>query len=237
MSVKSFFMKMFMVFALTATTIAANAQEKVEFGAAGDVVSKYLWRGQNYANVSVQPSAWLSYKGFSFTVWGSTGFTKDDMAEIDLILSYEKDGFYASITDYWCAYYGDGTKYFSYKGHSTPHVFEATVGYDFGFLDINWSTNFAGADGFTPKGKRAYSSYFQATVPFSLLTIDWSACVGLTPWATDYYYNATGFAVCDLSLQAAKEINICDSFGFTLFVKFCLNPSTMKSYFLGGISF
>ena len=88
MSVKSFFMKMFMVFALTATTIAANAQEKVEFGAAGDVVSKYLWRGQNYANVSVQPSAWLSYKGFSFTVWGSTGFTKDDMAEIDLILSY-----------------------------------------------------------------------------------------------------------------------------------------------------
>ena len=135
MSVKSFFMKMFMVFALTATTIAANAQEKVEFGAAGDVVSKYLWRGQNYANVSVQPSAWLSYKGFSFTVWGSTGFTKDDMAEIDLILSYEKDGFYASITDYWCAYYGDGTKYFSYKGHSTPHVFEATVGYDFGFLD------------------------------------------------------------------------------------------------------
>ncbi len=46
-------------------SVAANAQqlasvgeqvdepEKVEFGIEGDIVSKYLWRGQNYAGISV----------------------------------------------------------------------------------------------------------------------------------------------------------------------------------------
>lgn len=212
-------------------------QDKVEFGVSGDIVSKYLWRGQNYAGISVQPSAWVGYKGFSFSVWGSAGFTKEDIAEVDLVLGYENGGFYASITDYWCAYYGDGTKYFRYRSDETSHVFEATVGYDFGFLDINWSTNFAGADGFTEKGRRAYSSYFQANVPFSFWTIDWDATVGLTPWGTDYYYNATGFAVCDVSLQATREFKISDSFSFSIFAKYCVNPSTMQTYFLGGISF
>ena len=218
-------------------TVTVDEPEKVEFGIEGDIVSKYLWRGQNYAGISVQPCVWVGYKGFSLSVWGTAGFTKEDMAEIDLTLSYENNGFYASITDYWCAYYGDGTKYFRYRSEDTPHVFEATVGYDFGFLDINWNTNFAGADGCTEKGRRAYSSYFQANVPFSLWTIDWDATVGLTPWGTDYYYNATGFAVCDVSLQATREFKISDSFSFSVFAKYCVNPSTMQTYILGGISF
>ena len=216
-----------------------------EFGAEGSIVSSYIWRGQaytgrdddHYFGVSVQPCVWASYKGFSFSVWSSLGFTKHDMAEVDLELRYDNNGFYAFVTDYWCTGYGAGIKYFDYKNYSTGHTFEATVGYDFGFMDVNWSTNFAGYDGVTPKGKRAYSSYFEATVPFSLLTLDWVANVGLTPWATDYYYNATSFAVCEIGLQAAKEIKISESFGFSIFAKYCLNPSTMKSYVVGGISF
>ncbi len=236
-SLKKAFVKALMVLVMALFSFALQAQDKVEFGAGTDVVSKCLWRGQNYGNVSVQPSGWLSYKGFSFTVWSSLGFTDEDVAEVDLSIGYENGGFYASITDYWCAYYGDGTKYFSYKANVTPHVFEATVGYDFGFVDINWSTNFAGADGVTKKGRRAYSSYFQATVPVSLLTIDWAASIGFTPWSTEYYADATnGFAVCDLSLQAAKEIRLSEKFSFSVFAKYCWNPSTMQTYFLGGIS-
>ncbi len=234
--VKNAFVKALMVLVMVFGPFALHAQDKVEFGASADIVSKVLWRGQNYGNVSIQPSGWVSYKGFSFGVWSSLGFTDEDVAEVDLSISYENGGFYATITDYWCAYYGDGSKYFSYKANVTPHVFEATVGYDFGFLDVNWSTNFAGCDGITKRGRRAYSSYFQATVPFSLLTVDWAATVGFTPWNTDYYYNATGFAVCDVSLQAAKEIKLSEKFSFSIFAKYCLNPSTMQTYFLGGIS-
>ncbi len=213
-----------------------QAQEKLEAGGGVEFVSKYLWRGQNYANASVQPSGWLSYHGFSLEVFGSFGFTKDDVAEFDLILSYENGGFFANITDCWTAFYGDGTKYFEYGANSTSHIFEATVGYDFGPLSLAWSTNFAGYDGITKKGRRAYSSYLEMNVPFTLLTIDWQGTVGLTPWNTDYYYNATSFAVCDISLQAAKEIKFSENFGISLFVKYCVNPSTMQTYFLGGIS-
>ena len=151
----------------------AGAQEKVEPLYGGEIVSKYVWRGQDYGGVAVQPYAGLSYKGFSFTVWSSLGFTNDDVAEVDLILEYTNGGFIASITDCWSSYYGSGDKYFAYGANSTCHVFEALVGYDFGPVNVAWSTNFAGADGVTPKGNRAYASYCYVAAPFSLLTIDW----------------------------------------------------------------
>ena len=157
---------------LTAEQDTSAEEDGFEFGAEGSIVSSYIWRGQaytgrdadHYFGVSVQPCVWASYNGFSFSVWSSLGFTKHDMAEVDLELRYDYDGFYAFVTDYWCTYYGAGLKYFDYKNYSTGHTFEATVGYDFGFMDVNWSTNFAGYDGVTPKGKRAYSSYFEADV-------------------------------------------------------------------------
>jgi hypothetical protein len=44
---------------------AANAQEKVEGTVAADVVSRYIWRGQELGDAAIQPSATLSYKGLS----------------------------------------------------------------------------------------------------------------------------------------------------------------------------
>ena len=56
-----------------------KAQEKVEPFYGGEIVSKYVWRGQDFGGVAVQPYAGLSYKGFSFTVWSSLGFTNDQL--------------------------------------------------------------------------------------------------------------------------------------------------------------
>lgn len=214
----------------------AGAQEKVEPLYGGEIVSKYVWRGQDFGGVAVQPYAGLSYKGFSFTVWSSLGFTNDDVAEVDLILEYTNGGFIASITDCWSSYYGSGDKYFAYGANSTCHVFEALVGYDFGPVNVAWSTNFAGADGVTPKGNRAYASYCYVAVPFSLLTIDWEGGVGFTPWASDYYAGATGFAVCEISLSGAREFRISDSFSFSILAKGVYNPAINKFYFSAGIS-
>ena len=214
----------------------AGAQEKVEPLYGGEIVSKYVWRGQDYGGVAVQPYAGLSYKGFSFTVWSSLGFTNDDVAEVDLILEYTNGGFIASITDCWSSYYGSGDKYFAYGANSTCHVFEALVGYDFGPVNVAWSTNFAGADGVTPKGNRAYASYCSVAAPFSLLTIDWEGGVGFTPWASDYYAGATGFAVCEISLSGAREFRISDSFSFSILAKGVYNPAINKFYFSAGIS-
>ena len=49
------------------------AQDKVEASVGADLVSGYIWRGQNLGGVSVQPSLGISYKGLSLGAWGSVG--------------------------------------------------------------------------------------------------------------------------------------------------------------------
>ena len=139
------------------------AQDKVEASVGADLVSGYIWRGQDLGGVSVQPSLEISYKGFSLGAWGSVGVESKDAKEFDLTIGYSIGGFSVSITDYWFdkTYTGDvdeygkeiytTNKYFQYGAYSTAHVFEAQVGYDFGPLAVNWYTNFAGADGVKEK--------------------------------------------------------------------------------------
>lgn len=162
---------------------AANAQDKVEGSVSADVVSRYVWRGQALGDAAIQPSAGLSYKGFSLSAWGSYGFLNtQDAKEFDLTLAYTKGGFNVGVTDYWFSYYGEDNKYFEYRAHDTKHVWEANIGYDFGPLAIQWYTNFAGADGCNKSGDRAYSSYVQLSAPFTLASCDWTATVGAVPY-------------------------------------------------------
>lgn len=214
------------------------AQDKPEVGIGADLVSGYIWRGQDLGNVSIQPSASVSYKGFSLSAWGSVGIDKEDTKELDFTLGYTTGGFSVSVTDYWFTGSEEPTKYFHYGAHSTAHVFEAQIGYDFGLLALNWYTNFAGADGVNKDGDRAYASYVSAAVPFKLGGLEWSAEIGATPWANSFYNSWTsGFAVCDISLGASKEIKITDSFSVPAFAKITMNPRTEGAYFVFGLSF
>ena len=216
-----------------AMPFTAKAQDKVEASVGADLVSGYIWRGQDLGGVSLQPSASVAYKGFSLEAWGSVGFESKDDKELDLTLGYSTGGFSVSVTDYW---FNGGPGYFHYGARNTAHVFEGQIGYDFGLLAINWYTNFAGADGVNKEGDRAYSSYLSLVAPFSLGGLDWTAEIGATPWATDFY-GSIGFAVCDVSLGANKEIKITDSFSLPLFVKATWNPRTEGAYFVAGLSF
>ncbi len=65
--------------ALASTPAISMAQDKVEASVGADLVSGYIWRGQDLGNVSIQPSASVSYKGFSLSGWGSVGIDKDDI--------------------------------------------------------------------------------------------------------------------------------------------------------------
>ena len=51
---------------MTGIPVISMAQDKVEADIGADLVSGYIWRGQDLGNVSIQPSASVSYKGFSF---------------------------------------------------------------------------------------------------------------------------------------------------------------------------
>lgn len=217
-----------------ACSVEIKAQDAFEANVGGDLVSGYIWRGQDLGNVSIQPSLSIAYKGFSLSAWGSVGFTESDTKEFDLTLGYTVGGLNLSITDYW---FTGGSGYFHYANGKTSHVFEAHVGYDFGFLALNWNTNFAGNDGLNKQGKRAYASYFSLAVPFQFATLDWNAEIGATPWANTFYKGAEdGFAVCQVSLKAAKDIKLTTDYSLAVYAQTIWNPATEGAFFVLGIN-
>ena len=92
--------KMMLLFAIIGLASASGikAQDKVEASVGADLVSGYIWRGQDLGGVSIQPGAGLSYKGFSLSAWGSVGFEGTDTKELDLTLGYEYGGFSFTCT-------------------------------------------------------------------------------------------------------------------------------------------
>ncbi len=229
--------KMFFMAMLCAVGMSAAAQDELETTMGADVVSNYVWRGQDLGSVSLQPMLGVGWRGLSFAGWGNVGLSDpDDSKEIDLTLGYTIGGLNIGITDYWVS--KDGLdpqgRYFKYDAHGTNHVFEANIGYDFGFASLQWFTNFSGND-YKDDGKRAYSSYVEATVPFKLGAVDWTATAGAVPAATDYY-GTTGFAVTNLSLKAAKDIKVTDAFSIPVFAQFVGNPCSQKAYLVFGLT-
>ena len=238
-------MRTFKVMALTLVGVlsasVANAQDEVEVSVGADVVTNYLWRGQKLGEGSVQPTLGISYNGLSVGAWGSYGITNpDDTKEFDLTVTYTTGGFNIGITDYFFTNQYDGVKYFKYDAHETAHVFEFNVGYDFGPLSVQWFTNFAGADGRTSEGKRAYMSYIEGNVPFALGGLDWNATIGIVPYcAYNGFYSTNcsgGFAVNSISLKASKDIKITDSFSVPVFAQVATNPSTQTAGLVFGFT-
>jgi len=223
--------------AWVASMAPALAQEKIETTIGADFVNQYIWRGLDLGSTAVQPTLGVSYKGLSLTAWGSYGLTdSEDVKEFDLTLAYSTGGFTVGITDYWFSVGLDpDARYFKYDAHGTNHVFEATIGYDFGPVALQWFTNFTGNDGLNKDGKRAYSSYFEAVVPFKLATVDWTATAGAVPYGTTFY-GTSGFAVTNLSLRATKEIKVTDSFSIPVFGQLTGNPCSQKAYLVFGFT-
>jgi len=71
-----------------------KAEDEVIAGASADVMSKYVWRGQNLVDDWVlQPGAYISYNNFTASFWGNLDLTdengyKGEFSEIDLTLDY-----------------------------------------------------------------------------------------------------------------------------------------------------
>ncbi len=223
------------VFGCMSPISVANAEDGVTADISADFVSQYIWRGQDLGDFSLQPTLGVAWRGLSLTAWGSTGITdNDDTKESDLTAEYATGGFSIKITDYWFDI--PNPKYFSYRSHKTSHVFEAGVGYDFGPLSLNWYTNFAGNDGVDKKGRRAYSSYVEASAPFRLGGLSWSATLGAVPYATSFYTDVNGFAVVNASLSATYDIGITDRFTLPIFAAINTNPCTQRAAFVVGLT-
>lgn len=124
-------LKIFVIVAmLSIVTMGIRAQSQVECHLMGDIVSNYIWRGQELGHVSLQPELSVAWKGLSLATWGSVGLShSNDAREIDLTLSYETGDLSFGIVDYWNE--GNDNRYFFYK-YGTGHAFEGFISYNFG---------------------------------------------------------------------------------------------------------
>lgn len=223
--------------AQVSTPIPSQDGSGLGLSLSGDMVSSYIWRGQDLGSTAFQPTLGVEYKGLSLTAWGSYGLVNTaDAKEFDLTLAYTVGGLTIGITDYWFNTGLDSeNRYFKYDAHGTNHLFEANIGYDFGTASVQWFTNFAGNDGTNKDGKRAYSSYMEVAVPFKLATVDWTAAAGAVPFCTTSY-GTDGFAVTNLSLKATKEIKVTDTFSIPVFGQLIGNPCSQKAYLVFGLT-
>jgi len=221
---------MMLTVALSSICSFTQAQE-VEVSAGADLVSSYLWRGIYCGGASIQPTASVAVGGLSLTAWGSVGFEELYTREFDFNLTYGVGGFSVGITDLW--FYSEGTKYFKYDAHETAHVFEASLGYDFGAASLSLNTVFTGDDYYKANGKRAYSTYIEAVAPFRLGGLDLKAELGLTPFESIY---SNKLNVVNLGLTVAKEVRITDTFAIPAFTKITFNPYESQCYFIFGIT-
>lgn len=218
--------------AMAAPTYAGDGVE-LEIGA--DIVSSYVWRGQDCGGFSIQPSATLSWKGLSFGVWASAELFEsgDDMAnmkEFDLSLAYEVGGLSIGITDYnFCTggYFSD----WRFNGASS-HQMEANLGYDFGPVALSWNTLLTGPD-HKANGDRAYSTYVEVSAPFTVSGVECSAAVGASLWDDMFTaVNNDKFNVVNCSVTAKKDVK-----GLPLFGQIVVNPQSEATYFVIGLTF
>ena len=264
-------MKKILSLALAAITLlpaSVSAQEapepesdwtELDFTASvsADLVSRYMWRGIDNAGPSFQPNLGIAWRGLSLDISGSTPLQKDDgIQDIDVTLGYSLFGFNIGVTDYWTADVDVRNRYFYFgDGPECPHQLEANLGYSCKYGSLQAYTMFYGND-YKIDGKRAYSTYIELSVPFSLGGLDWKASVGVTPFESagttheeeiinekgkkqivnrgDWMYGES-FTCNMASIRATKELEF-KHFNVPVFVELHTNPYLQRANFVLGIA-
>ncbi|MDR2496702.1 MAG: hypothetical protein LBD21_06205 [Tannerellaceae bacterium] len=215
-----------------------KAQTEFEITPSADLVSSYVWRGMYQTGASVQPSLNLSLGGLSLSFWGSTDFVSAGNVslwtpkEFDITLGWSSGGFSVSLADYWWA--GEGSKYGTYK---ESHFFEGTLGYSFGSFSLGWNTMLWEGDGGDDDYEQQFSTFVTAAYDFSVKGVQCSAGIGVSPWTGMYHAGGSkGLVLSTLSLKAAKEIKLSDSFALPVFTEVVLAPHLDNAFLVFGIS-
>lgn len=228
------------------------AQDSPEASLQVDLVSRYMWRGQQLSGAALQPNVEVSWKGIYVGAWGSMPFDNSESDEIDLNIGYRSPfGVNIGVTDYWNSGIAFKDIYMGYKKQQTAHQFEGNIGYECKYGSLQAYTYFWGND-YKLTGKQAFSTYIELAVPFRLAGIDWTAMAGVVPFESGYYmqwtdeyalysyeaknYDTDGFACVMAALRAEKELNLFGSLKLPVFVELHANPYMQTANIMAGFS-
>lgn len=208
-----------------------------------DLVSAYLWRGQKNAGVSIQPVAGFKYRGLDVYFWGNVQLcppaNQNDKHEIDLFIKYRLKNLTIGLKDVYVNTRGDGVFSFGSIPHSANGL-DVLLGYDFGFLQAEWSTTIAGYDGYNHSGHRSYGSYLILTAPLKARWFDFSAQLGIVPYYCSRYSedNSGGFHVNMCAVKMSHTFTFSSPhIQLTPYTQLMVNPSARTAHMTVGASF
>ena len=216
-------------------SISLQAQEdkarKIEFNTGAEIVSSYIWRGQNYSHTpSIQPWAELSWRGFTFGSWGAFRVTGEGDDEIDFYISKEAGPLTLSIWDYWSYSKTNPSNYFNYKPETTSHMFEGQAMLSFGEenrFNFLFSSIFYGSD-------PSKSIYGEAEFVKTFGKNQLSLFTGYQ-FKGEFYSSSAGFV--NLGCSYLRQITVNEKISTYLSISFIVNPSAGSSYFVAAIGF
>ncbi len=227
---------------------ADSIKSKISFSFGMDLVTRYVWRGDELgingdgnSTSHFQPNASLTYNlrnagALVLGFWGSYGFN-GAYSENDYFLSYSlptsAGNFLFMFTDYCFPDQGIAITNFEGQGNGA-HTIEALVGYTLpgSFpVSINLSTNIHND---APGNK---SFYGEINFPFTLADTDFSffagAALGKSYWhniSTDKVeFNNVGF-------KGSKSIKISQEYSLPVSIYWIYNPHQKKTFLVFKLS-
>jgi hypothetical protein len=219
----------------TATPLCAQESGEWSMTVSADVVSNYLWRGSSLAGPSIQPSTYFDYEkgdwAVSLGAWGTKSFLKDDYNEWDLSIEATWRNITLSLANY-SEYYGAELDD-NYIDLGVSLTLSENIPITLSWYSIiNQYDNAA----LIPSGYRwseAFPSYFEVAYDFSLSVVDFTATIGMLPFASEYYGNEE-FGICNLNLSAGHEFELTNGTTIPVSCQLMYNPIYKKTYW--GVS-
>jgi hypothetical protein len=208
-----------------------SKETKPEFSFGAEVVSSYIWRGQNYNHTpSLQPWVQVSWKGFTVGTWSTFRVTGKGDDEIDFYISKEAGPLTLAIWDYWSYSKTNPSQYFNYKPETTSHMLEGQAILSFGEenrFNFLFSSIFYGSD-------PSKSIYGEAEYTKTFGKNQLSIFAGYQ-FKGEYYHSSPGFV--NLGCTYLRQIPVKENFTPYISLSFVVNPSAGSTYFIAALGF
>lgn len=215
----------------------SRCKKNYDLGLTTDLVSRYIWRGQDYYNnPSIQPTLFFSWGGFTICSWGSFSVANTDIQETHLFTSYTYKFISLGVYDYFFMDYARDpitgsmkcNNYFEY-GKETKHVLEADMtlsGPEKLPLKFFAAYNFYGND-------NNKSTYFELSYTGSIKKTKFDAFLGCTP-QKGWYGTTSG--IVNVGVTGYKSIKINENYEILFKTSLITNPQAENIYLVFGIT-
>lgn len=254
-------MKKIILAALCLFGIAAIPAQAQKLHEVAGFETSHLWRGLEVGNgliLNNDVSISDNNNHFKFGLWG--GMAVDgDYKEADVYFNFNHSGFNLAVWDLWNfseGIPGDG-KYFKWGAHTTSHLTDVAVSYDFGVkckfpLTLTWATLVQGRDrgSFSGTGvnggQNVYSTFVQAAYRI-YEDEDWAVdasvagAFALNPYDDDKYPNENNnlygksAGINDVRLGATYKLKV-GKWNMPVGGQMMWNPEAQKAYFRATIT-